>query len=49
MNIMEMKEMYKDLRAKEEITGLTDCEKEIADAVWTAIDLYETKAIEDLF
>ena len=41
-----MKEMYENLKAK---TELTKCEEETLNAIWTAIDLYETKAIEDLF
>jgi hypothetical protein len=49
MSIREMKEMYESLKAKEKTTGLTNCEKETLDVVWTAIDAYEMQAIEDLF
>ena len=49
MSIKEMKEVYKNLRAKERNEELTNCEKETLNAVWTAIDEYERRAIEDLF
>lgn len=45
----EMYEMYESLKTKEKTEGLTKCEKETLDAVWTAIDIYETEAIQDLF